>query len=200
MENSSGQGQGAIVPAEINKWNWGAFLLNWIWGIGNNTYIAFLMFVPLVNLVMAFVLGAKGSAWAWRNKKWESIEQFQAVQSKWTKWALLIYALFVAMFIGIFFVATASMKDSDAYKMAVTKLVANEEATQLLGKPITTGAPTGSFDVSGPDGKANFAFSAEGPSAKGTVYLDAVKVMGEWKINRLELAQEGTSVRIDLDE
>ncbi len=22
------------VPAEIDRWNWGAFLLNWIWGIG----------------------------------------------------------------------------------------------------------------------------------------------------------------------
>jgi len=25
------------VPAEIDRWNWGAFLLNWVWGIGNNT-------------------------------------------------------------------------------------------------------------------------------------------------------------------
>jgi len=27
----------AEVPDEIDRWNWGAFLLNWIWGIGNNT-------------------------------------------------------------------------------------------------------------------------------------------------------------------
>src|SRR5215813_2581633 len=61
VDNTSGQGERAIVPPEIRGWNWGAFLLNWIWGICNDTYIALLMFVPLVNVVMIFVLGAKGS-------------------------------------------------------------------------------------------------------------------------------------------
>jgi hypothetical protein len=42
MDNTSGQGERAHVPAEIDRWNWGAFLLNWIWGIGNDTYIALL--------------------------------------------------------------------------------------------------------------------------------------------------------------
>jgi len=54
--------------------------LNWIWGIGNNTLIALLMFVPLVNVVMPFVLGAKGSSWAWRNRRWEGVEHFKDAQ------------------------------------------------------------------------------------------------------------------------
>lgn len=65
IENTSGQGKSAVVPPEIDRWNWGAFLLNWIWGIGNNTFIALLMFVPFVNVVMAFILGVKGSTWRW---------------------------------------------------------------------------------------------------------------------------------------
>ena len=32
MENDSGKGQLASVPGEIDRWNWGAFLLNWIYG------------------------------------------------------------------------------------------------------------------------------------------------------------------------
>jgi hypothetical protein len=59
----------AAVPPEVDRWNWGAFLLSWIWGIGNNTFIAFLTFVPFVGIVMPFVLGAKGSAWAWRTSR-----------------------------------------------------------------------------------------------------------------------------------
>ena len=55
------------IPAEIDGWNWGAFLLNWIWGIGNNTFIALQTFIPVVGLVMPFVLGAKGNRWAWRH-------------------------------------------------------------------------------------------------------------------------------------
>ena len=69
MENTSGQGVAAVVPPELDRWNWGAFFLTWIWGIGNNTFIALLMFVPVVNMVMPFVLGVKGSAWAWRNNR-----------------------------------------------------------------------------------------------------------------------------------
>jgi len=92
MENTSGQGKSAIVPTEIKKWNWGAFLLNWIWGVGNSTYIALLCFVPIINIIMIFVLGAKGNEWAWQNKKWDSIEQFKDVQKKWS-WVGFIVAI-----------------------------------------------------------------------------------------------------------
>jgi hypothetical protein len=75
-----------VVPPEINRWNWGAFLLNWIWGVGNNTFIALLTFVPFLGLIMPFVLGAKGNAWAWRNGRWDSIEHFKRVQRSWAIW------------------------------------------------------------------------------------------------------------------
>ena len=68
------------IPPEIDRWNWGAFLLNWIWGVGNNTFIALLTLVPVVGFVMLFVLGAKGSRWAWRNGRWDSVEHFKRVQ------------------------------------------------------------------------------------------------------------------------
>jgi hypothetical protein len=45
-DNTSGQGERAFVPPEIRRWNWGAFLLNWIWGIGNHTYIELLTMIP----------------------------------------------------------------------------------------------------------------------------------------------------------
>lgn len=200
MENSSGQGSAATVPAEVDRWNWGAFLLNWIWGIGNNTFIALLMFIPLVNIVMMFVLGAKGSSWAWRNKKWESLEQFKAIQRKWTKWALIVYAAFIALFVGLFFAITASFKSSEAFKMAVTKLESNQEAAQLLGKPISTGFPMGSIEVSGPSGSAKLSFSVDGAKGKGTVYMDAVKELGQWKTNQIVLEEDGTGRRIDLNQ
>jgi len=84
MENTSGQGKKAIVPPEIDRWNWGAFLLNWIWGIGNNTFIALLMFVPFVNFIMPFVLGVKGSTWAWQNRSRISKKTFNNRKSKKT--------------------------------------------------------------------------------------------------------------------
>ena len=90
------------IPPELDRWNWGAFLLNWIWGIGNNTYIALLIFVPIVGLVMPFVLGAKGSRWAWRNGRWDSVEHFKRVQRQWAIWGAVILVGFLLLFGGVF--------------------------------------------------------------------------------------------------
>ena len=80
------------LPAGAFKWNWGAFLMSWIWGPGNRTYIALLCLVPVVNLVMIFVLGANGSKWAWKNGKWESTERFNRIQGLWTAFGLGLWA------------------------------------------------------------------------------------------------------------
>jgi hypothetical protein len=82
-ENSSGQGASALIPAELQRWNWGAFFLSWIWSIGNKTYIGLFALIPFVGIVMMFVLGAKGSEWAWQNKRWQSVEHFKSVQRSW---------------------------------------------------------------------------------------------------------------------
>ncbi|MDZ4132426.1 MAG: ribonuclease G [Dethiobacteria bacterium] len=58
--------------------------MGWIWGLGNKTYIALLGLIPGVNLVMAFVLGAKGNQWAWNNRNWEGMDQFKQVQKIWS--------------------------------------------------------------------------------------------------------------------
>jgi hypothetical protein len=71
---------------------------------------------------------------------------------------------------------------------------------ELLGKPISTGIPRGSIEVSGPSGKAELSFRVEGPNGKGTVYMEAVKELGQWKINRIILEQKGTGYRIDLNQ
>lgn len=94
--NTSGQGEKSVIPPEIQKWNWGAFFLSWIWGIGNQVWISFLTWIPFVGLIMIFVLGAKGNEWAWRAKRWESVEQFLEVQRKWSKWGFIIFIIISA--------------------------------------------------------------------------------------------------------
>jgi hypothetical protein len=83
MENISGQGRASTVPPEIKGWNWGAFLLNFIWAIGNRTWIGLLTLLPYVGILMTIILGFKGNEWAWRNKRWKSIDHFKGVQRKW---------------------------------------------------------------------------------------------------------------------
>jgi hypothetical protein len=187
-----------VIPAEIRRWNWGAFLLNWIWGIGNQTYIALLALIPGFGFIWMLVLGAKGSAWAWRNGRWDSVEHFKRVQRKWAIWGLVVWvamlAFIAAVFGGVFF----ALKSSAAYEMAVAKLQSNPIATSVLGGPIATGWPTGSINFNGSAGQAALSFSASGPKAAGVVFVEAVKTNGVWSLTRLALKLNDSGNVIDL--
>jgi hypothetical protein len=94
-------GPNGPFPAELNKFNWGAFLLSWIWSIGNSVWIGLLALISPISLIMMFVLGFKGNEWAWKAKKWDSVEHFKTVQAKWTKWGIIIYIASTIIFVLI---------------------------------------------------------------------------------------------------
>lgn len=87
------------IPEGVKGWSWGAFLLNFIWAIGNKTWIGLLAFIPFLGWIMAFVLGFKGREWAWKNKEWDSVEHFNRVQKKWSYWGVVI--LIIELVVGI---------------------------------------------------------------------------------------------------
>ena len=81
-------------PKELDHWNWGAFLLNWIWAVTHNVWIGLLALIPYVGVIMAIILGIKGNEFAWQHRKFESIDEFKAVQKAWTRWAILLLVFF----------------------------------------------------------------------------------------------------------
>lgn len=92
--NTSGQGRQHPLPEGVAAWSWGAFLLSWIWAIGNRTWWGLLGLVPGVGLVVRVVLGMHGRRWAWQNRRWDSVAHFQRVQRRWSlAGALLALAL-----------------------------------------------------------------------------------------------------------
>lgn len=134
LENTSGMGKDSVVPEGVRGWSWGAFLLNFIWGIGNNVYIALLCLIPVVNLVMMVVLGFKGREWAWRKRRWISVEEFRKTQKRWgiagaCLWVFLIFGFPLIM------QATLSGQKSVALK-AIRQI---PKFSEVLGEPITTG-------------------------------------------------------------
>jgi hypothetical protein len=187
-----------VIPAEIDHWNWGAFLLNWIWGIGNNTFIALLVFVPFVGLVMPFVLGAKGSKWAWQNGRWDSVEHFKRVQRQWAIWGAVVWLGFIVLFGGVFGGVFYALRHSDAYELGSSRIQASAEVANVLGAPISTGYPAGSISTNPTGGRAALSFSATGTKATGSVYLEAVKKDGVWSLTRLTLKVDGQDRVIDL--
>jgi hypothetical protein len=189
----------AEIPPELDRWNWGAFLLNWIWGIGNNTFIALLTLVPGIGFIMMFVLGAKGSRWAWRNGRWDSVEHFKRVQRQWAIWGVVIYLGCAMLGAGFFGGIFSLLKNSEAYQLGAARLQGSAAAVELLGSPITTGIPYGSIKIQGEDtGQATLSFSASGPKASGQVSLTAEKKAGVWTLKTLTLKVDGRDDAIDL--
>ncbi|MGA2670813.1 MAG: zinc-ribbon domain-containing protein [Dehalococcoidia bacterium] len=92
-ENTSGQGELATVPEEVKGWSWGGFGLTWIWGVCNGVLISLLCLIPVFSFAWAIVLGIKGNEWAWRNKKWDSIEHFKSTQRPWNIAGIVIFAI-----------------------------------------------------------------------------------------------------------
>lgn len=189
----------AEIPAEIDRWNWGAFLLTWIWGVGNGVFISLLVFVPFFGiLIMPFVLGAKGSAWAWRNRRWDSVEHFKRAQRLWAIWGAVAWIGLIALFCAIFGSIFYGLGHSEAYQLGVAKLEASAEVAQVLGTPIATGAPTGEISLTNDSGSASLGFSATGPKGSGLVMLQAVKKSGVWSIQKLMLKLDGRDETIDV--
>lgn len=90
-------GTGGPVPEEIKGWNWGAFWLNWIWGIAHNVWIALLVFC--LPVIWQIVLGVKGSEWAWQQRQFDSVEQFKQTQAVWSKWGWIIGLVGIAIWV-----------------------------------------------------------------------------------------------------
>lgn len=115
------------IPKNIDKWNWGAFFLSWIWGIMNGVYwplyvalvflflylvagtsmsIDFLWFIVYTG--MSIALGINGNKWAWKAKHWNSADDFQETQRKWSFAGLCLFGITIfILFIAIVFFQAA---------------------------------------------------------------------------------------------
>jgi hypothetical protein len=93
-----GLGELSILPPELRKWNWGAFFLGFVWGVANRVYASLLLLLPVVGLVMPFVLGAKGNEWAWANKKWASVADFERAQRRWAIAGVVVWAVVLGFY------------------------------------------------------------------------------------------------------
>ncbi len=105
-QNDSGQGKLSYLPRELDGMNWGACILNIIWGgvmkVPGMTLLGwtFLMFLPIIGFVFPFYLLFKGNEIAWQNRRWSSAEEFRATQRKWTMIGFALAGVIILLLIG----------------------------------------------------------------------------------------------------
>ena len=121
-------------PSNLKKFNWGAMLLGWIWGLGNGVYwslvilgiqvIAYtlsvtnhslsidakkLFFSLIPNVIILGIqlfLGIKGNKLAWKSGRFNNAEEFVITQKKWTKGALIFWGIFFGLALAIAIITT----------------------------------------------------------------------------------------------
>ncbi len=86
------------MPDGVRGWSSGAFLFNWIWAIGNRTWIGLFALVPYVGFGVAIWLGFRGREMAWKNGRWDSLDHFNRVQKAWSQWALGLFCVGLIMY------------------------------------------------------------------------------------------------------
>jgi len=96
------------VPQEIKGWNWGAFMFNAFWGIGNKTYLPLLSLAPFIGWIWPIIVGIKGNEWAWKKSGYanvpEDIRLFKATQATWNRAGIFAFIIGVISFICFFLV------------------------------------------------------------------------------------------------
>ena len=188
------------LPEEIGRWNWGAFFLNWIWGLGNRTYIALLMFIPGINVIMPFVLGFMGNKWAWRNKEWDDVDHFLEVQRRWSIVGVTLFMLLVFSGLGGAVWVQKYLARSEPVRLAIEQVLGSQTVVERLGGRIRPGwYVLGNYRFSGNDAVAQLFFPVNGPRGEATVYLDAVQANGVWDLQGLQIVMaNGDAIPIEV--
>ena len=103
---------GALPYDYKKQFNWGAFFGGWIWGVVNKsfaTFWAWIVWLPPFSILFKLYCGLKGNEWAYENKEYNNVEEFNKSQKKQTT-IFTILALIVFPFIKfiiIFFLLIA---------------------------------------------------------------------------------------------
>jgi hypothetical protein len=107
--------------------------------------------------------------------------------------------LFLAFVGSILVIVFSAMKSTDVYKEALARAKADPTVIEALGSPIKDGfLVSGNTNVNGASGDSNLAIPISGPKGKGTIYVSANKLLGQWNYSGLVVEIGQTHERIDL--
>lgn len=104
--------KGKDMPKELKEFNWGAFLLTFIWGIKHKAWIT-LLAIPLIIFqlplginwilytILQFYCGIKGNMWAYQVDWWMKPKDFRKTQATWGATAIAINILVPVVLLSI---------------------------------------------------------------------------------------------------
>jgi hypothetical protein len=104
--------KGKNIPKELKAFNWGAFLLTFVWGIRFRAWIT-LLAIPLIFIQMPLMFnwillgilqlycGVNGNMWAYQLEWWKKPADFRKTQFGWACIAIILYIAFPILALGV---------------------------------------------------------------------------------------------------
>jgi hypothetical protein len=108
-------------------------------------------------------------------------------------WPVTTIGLFMTL---LFFAIESTMRNSEAYRMAMNSAQASPCVVKALGTPLKAGFITGNVEESGQNGSADYDFAIRGPKDRGFLSVDAKKSQGKWTLNSLVFSHHAHDMRI----
>jgi len=138
------------MPVNLKGFNWGAFLLTFIWGIPHKAWIT-LWAIPLIwfqlpfglNWVLLFALqiycGIKGNDWAYAVDYKKTEYEFKMKQIKWTIFAFALQLIIPACFFTVLtlFAAKSPENLTDFVQNAQCKIAADKITSKFRSINVT---------------------------------------------------------------
>ena len=99
---------------------------------------------------------------------------------------------------GITMAAFGAIRSSDVYIESLALATSDSQVNATLGSPITPGfLMSGSINVEGNSGDADFSIPLTGTTQEGTLYVVATKSGGNWEYRQLYVqAADGTRIEL----
>ena len=99
----SGQQVTQVIPANMNKWNWGGFWLPFWWGLSFRQYwVLIALIFPPAYLVFMIWFGSFGNSIAWGAGRFIESEDFWRCQQIWAKWGWALFVFRVIFIMTLF--------------------------------------------------------------------------------------------------
>ncbi len=110
----SGNEPERLTDARGLGWNWGGFLIPYLWLLGHGQIgVALLLmasasipFVAVLHLLLypmvGIYLGLNGYELAWKHSPYHSVEQLRERERSWTLWGAVVVALFLVAVLMVF--------------------------------------------------------------------------------------------------
>jgi Cytochrome oxidase complex assembly protein 1 len=117
----------------------------------------------------------------------------------WKWFVPILLIVFLVLPLAVLGTVFAAIRSSDVAKESFLRAQSNPVLVEKIGAPIDEGSLiSGSINVSGASGDAEFVMPISGPRGRANVYVTARKTEGTWNYRQMIAAIEGSREKIDL--